>query len=146
MQAFNRIILIGRLVADPEVRYAPTGKAIVTFRLAVNRPPRTSPTGERIEETDFFRVVVFRESLVNFVSTYLTKGRLVLVEGEMRMRRWKNDIGDLRTTYEVVAFKVEPLDRKPESSESESVEPGSIEEEEEEIIIDEDLNEDEPPY
>ena len=139
MQSFNRIILIGRLTADPETRYTPGGKPVVTFRLAVNRPPRTSPTGERIEETDFFRVVVFREMLVDFVSTYLTKGRLVLVEGEMRMNRWKNELGETRTSYDVVAFKVEPLDRKPEIIEPEF-------EEEEEIISEEDLESDEPPY
>ncbi len=139
MQSFNRIILIGRLTADPETRYTPGGKPVVTFRLAVNRPPRTSPTGERIEETDFFRVVVFRERLVDFVSTYLTKGRLVLVEGEMRMSRWKNELGEVRTSYDVVAFKVEPLDRKPDIIEPEL-------EEEEEIISEEDLGSDEPPY
>ena len=139
MQSFNRIILIGRLTADPETRYTPGGKPVVTFRLAVNRPPRTSPTGERIEETDFFRVVVFRERLVDFVSTYLTKGRLVLVEGEMRMNRWKNELGEIRTSYDVVAFKVEPLDRKPDIIEPEL-------EEEEEIISEEDLESDEPPY
>ena len=139
MQSFNRIILIGRLTADPETRYTPGGKPVVTFRLAVNRPPRTSPTGERIEETDFFRVVVFRERLVDFVSTYLTKGRLVLVEGEMRMSRWKNELGETRTSYDVVAFKVEPLDRKPDIIEPEL-------EEEEEIISEEDLESDEPPY
>ncbi len=140
MQSFNRIILIGRLTADPELRYAPSGKAIATFRLAVNRPPRMSPSGERVEETDFFRVVVFRDALVDFVSSYLTKGRLVLVEGEMRMNRWRNELGEPRVTYEVVAFKVEPLDRKPQEV------PG----EEEVIDLEEDLGEDlgsdEPPF
>ncbi len=138
MQSFNRIILVGRLTADPEVRYAPSGKAIATFRIAVNRPPRTSPNGERVEETDFFRVVAFRDQLVNFVSTYLTKGRLVLVEGEMRMSRWKNEVGESRTSYEVSAFRVNLLDRKPQDNLSA--------EEEEEIILDEDIENDEPPY
>ncbi len=141
MQSFNKIILVGRLTADPEVRYAPSGNAVATFRIAVNRRPRTSPTGERIEDTDFFRVVVFRQNLVDFVSSYLTKGRLVLVEGEMRMNRWKNEMGESRTSYEVVAFNVNPLDRKPreESSEEEEIDL-------DEILGDEESESDEPPY
>ena len=141
MQSFNKIILVGRLTADPEVRYAPSGNAVATFRMAVNRRPRTSPTGERIEDTDFFRVVVFRQNLVDFVSSYLTKGRLVLVEGEMRMNRWKNEMGESRTNYEVVAFNVNPLDRKPreESQDEEEIDL-------DEILGDEENDSDEPPY
>ncbi len=141
MQSFNKIILVGRLTADPEVRYAPSGNAVATFRMAVNRRPRTSPTGERVEETDFFRVVVFSQRLVDFVSSYLTKGRLVLVEGEMRMNRWKNELGESRTSYEVVAFNVNPLDRKPrEESLEEEIDLNEV------LGDEEDSSNDEPPY
>ncbi len=141
MQSFNKIILVGRLTADPEVRYAPSGNAVATFRMAVNRRPRTSPTGERVEETDYFRVVVFSQRLVDFVSSYLTKGRLVLVEGEMRMNRWKNELGESRTSYEVVAFNVNPLDRKPrEESLEEEIDLNEV------LGDEEDSSSDEPPY
>ncbi len=140
---FNRIILVGRLVADPEIRYTPTASKVGVFRIAVDRNPRIGPDGEKIRETDFFRVVVFGKQ-ADFVSTYLTKGRLVLVEGEMRMNRWTDDLGNKRTSYEVNAFRVRLLDKKPQIEETTELE--NVEEEDLSIIDEEELGEDEPPF
>ncbi len=113
---FNRIILVGRVVADPEIRYLPSGTPVANFRIAVDRVPRQTQTGERIKETDFFRVAVFGKQ-ADFVKSYLTKGRLVLVEGEMRMNTWEDEFGNRRVSYEVNAFRVRLLDRKPQVEE-----------------------------
>lgn len=165
MQSFNRVILVGRMVADPEERYSATGRKVVRFRIAVDRRPRTSSTGEQIKETDFFNIVAFRDNVTNFVSTYLGKGRLVLVEGELRRRKWTDPSGQRRVIYEIVAFRVDPLDRKPSAggfgeafgtSEPVLDYEESLQETEETIDLNEELeeegseeippDEDEPPY
>jgi len=114
MKSFNKVILVGRLVADPEERMTPSGSRVVRFRMAVDRRRKqaTSDNGD----ADFFSIFSFNENIVNFVSTYLTKGRLILVEGELRSNRWTDRTGQRRTTYEIYAYNVVPLDRKPESS------------------------------
>ena len=114
MKSFNKVILVGRLVADPEERMTPSGARIVRFRIAVDRRRRQTSNGNG--DTDFFNVFSFRENIVNFVSTYLTKGRLILVEGELRSNRWTDRTGQRRTTYDIYAYNVVPLDRKPEET------------------------------
>ncbi len=112
MKSFNKVILVGRLVADPEERMTPSGSRVVRFRIAVDR--RRRQAGNDNGDTDFFNIFSFNENIVNFVSTYLTKGRLILVEGELRSNRWTDRMGQKRTTYEIYAYNVVPLDRKPE--------------------------------
>ena len=155
MQSFNRVILVGRMVADPEERYTTTGRRVVRFRLAVDRRPRTSQTGEQIRETDFFNIVAFRDNVTNFVSTYLGKGRLVLVEGELRRRTWTDNSGQRRVVYEIVAFRVDPMDRRPSAPEIPEEVPGEsvidLEETLEDETIDleegpDDFEDDNPPY
>lgn len=107
---FNRVILVGRLVADPEVRYTPEGIPIASFRLAVDRPTRRG--AER--QTDFIRVVTFRR-LAEFAQAYLTKGRLVLVEGRLQVNSYTDRFGQRRTAVDVIAFNVQFMDRKPGS-------------------------------
>lgn len=136
MAFFNKIILIGRLVRDPEERYTLSGMPVTTFTIAVDRVPRKNAS-EDAQATDFFRVVTFGK-LAEFVRTYLTKGRLVLVEGEMRMRRWETPSGEKRVSPEVVANVVRFMDKKP----------AEIPEEEEtpEDVTEEIFGEDEPPF
>lgn len=136
MAFFNKIILIGRLVRDPEERYTLSGMPVTTFTIAVDRVPRKNAS-EDAQTTDFFRVVTFGK-LAEFVKTYLTKGRLVLVEGEMRMRRWETPSGEKRVSPEVVANVVRFMDKKP----------AEIPEEEEtpEDVTEEIFGEDEPPF
>lgn len=99
---FNKVILIGRLTKDPELRYTPSGKAVAGFRLAVDRGS-TNAQGEK--ETDFIDIVVW-DKQAETVQKYLTKGRLVLVDGRLQMRQYDAQDGTRRTVYEVVAQTV----------------------------------------
>jgi single-strand DNA-binding protein len=127
----NRIILIGRLTRDPELRYTPTGVAVASFTLAVNRP-YTSAQGER--ETDFIDIVVWRR-LAETVSGHLHKGRLVAVQGRLQVRSYETQDGQRRRAYEVVADDVRFLDRPagtptPAEALADLAEPGGEEGEE----------------
>ena len=96
----NRIIIMGRLVADPELRTTPTGTPVATFRLAVDRDFKNKQTGER--ETDFINVVAWRQT-AEFISRYFTKGRMAVVEGRLQIRPYTDRDGNKRTAAEVVA-------------------------------------------
>ncbi len=109
----NKVFLVGRLCTDPELKYTPSGIAVANFRVAVDRP-FVSATGER--ETDFIDVVTWRQN-AEFVNTYLTKGRLVLVEGRLQVRQWQTPDGQRRRNTEVVADHVKALDRPREQRE-----------------------------
>lgn len=111
----NRIVLLGRLVADPELRTTPNGVAAATMRLAVDRDFKNKETGER--ETDFINVVAWR-STAEFVSRYLTKGRLAVVEGRLQIRSYTDRDGNKRTAAEVVAERVYFGDSRREGGES----------------------------
>lgn len=106
---FNKVILVGRLVADPEVRYTPDGIPIASFRLAVDRPTRRGME----KQTDFIRIVTFRK-LAEFAHSYLTKGRFVLVEGRLQVNSYIDRTGQRRTSVDVIAFAIQFMDRKPE--------------------------------
>lgn len=103
----NRVVLIGRLVADPELRYTQSGIAVTTFRLAVDRP-YTNREGER--ETDFIDVVAWRK-LAEICAHNLTKGRLTAVDGRLQVRSYDDSQGIRRRVAEVVAEDVRFLDR-----------------------------------
>ena len=98
----NRVILIGRLTRDPELRYTASGTAVATFSLAVDRP-YTNQQGER--ETDFIRIVTWRK-LAETVANHLGKGRLVAVEGRLQVRSYEDQAGQKRQAAEVVADNV----------------------------------------
>jgi len=102
----NRVILIGRLVADPELRYTQAGVAVTNFRIAVDRP-FSNQQGER--ETDFFPVVTWRK-LAETCAHNLSKGRLVAVEGRLQNRSYQAQDGTTRWVTEVVADNVRFLD------------------------------------
>lgn len=99
----NRITLMGRLVADPEMRTTPSGVAVASLRLAVDRDFKNKQTGEK--ETDFINVVAWRQT-AEFVSRYFTKGRLAVVEGRLQIRPYTDRDGNKRTAAEVVADNV----------------------------------------
>jgi single-strand DNA-binding protein len=103
----NHIVIIGRLVKDPELRYVPSGKAVATIRLAVDRGTKNA-AGEK--ETDFIDVVTW-EKQAESVSNFLTKGRLVAVEGRLQLRFYETNEGQKREKAEVVASQVRFLDR-----------------------------------
>lgn len=106
----NRVILVGRLATDPELKYTPSGVALTDFRLAVDRPFKNA-SGEK--EADFFTVKVWREQAER-IANYLAKGRLVAVEGRLETRSWVAQDGTKRYATDVVADRVEFLDRPKE--------------------------------
>ena len=103
----NVVSLIGRVVADPELRYTPSGLAVTTLRIAVNRRFK-SESGEK--EADFFDVVAWKQS-AEYASNYLSKGRLVAVTGRLQQRNWVQQDGQKRSKIEVVAENLEGLDK-----------------------------------
>ncbi|SEB27696.1 single-stranded DNA-binding protein [Paenibacillus sp. 276b] len=102
----NRVILIGRLTRDPELRYTPAGVAVTQFTLAVDRP-FTSQGGEK--EADFIPVVTWRQ-LAETVANYCRKGRLVAVEGRIQVRNYENNEGKRVYVTEVIADNVRFLE------------------------------------
>lgn len=120
----NVIVLEGRLVADPEMRYTPQGIPVASFRIAVDRP-FTNQSGNK--ETDFFSVVAWRK-LGETVGNNLTKGRLVSVQGRMQMRQYEAQDGSKRTAYEVNADAVNFLGGKPKTAAATHEAPADAEE------------------
>lgn len=104
----NHIILIGRLTADPELRYTNSGKAVCTFTLAVDRP-FTNQAGEK--EADFIKIQVWNKPAEN-VANYLGKGRQCAVAGRLQIRSYENEKGEKRWVTEVIAERVEFLGSK----------------------------------
>ena len=107
----NRIILMGRLTRDPELRRTGSGTAVTSFSLAVDRDFK-SQSGEK--ETDFIDIVAWRNT-AEFVSKYFTKGRMAVVEGRLQLRDWKDKDGNSRRSAEVVAEHVYFGDSKQRS-------------------------------
>lgn len=99
----NRAILMGRLVADPELRQTPNGVSVITFRIAVDRN-YSGRGGDR--QTDFIDIVAWRQT-AEFVSKYFTKGRMIIVEGSIQTRSYEDKQGNKRTAVEVVADNVQ---------------------------------------
>lgn len=106
----NCVVLIGRMVADPELKYTPNGVAVCSFRIAVDRWAK-SETGEK--QADFIDIVAWRHS-AEFAANYLSKGRLVAVQGRMQTRSWVQQDGQKRSKIEVVADSVQGLDKPRE--------------------------------
>lgn len=105
----NKVMLIGNLTRDPELRYIPSGQAVATFTVAVNRT-YNSQGGEKKEEVNFIRVVVWARMAEN-CNEYLKKGSPVFVEGRLQSRSWDAPDGTKRSTMEVVAQSVQFLSR-----------------------------------
>ena len=99
---FNKMILMGRLVADPELKTTPQGVNVCTFRIAVDR--RFQKQGEE-KKSDFFNIVAWRQT-AEFIQKYFAKGRMILVEGEMTTRPYTDKNGNQATWYEVIADHV----------------------------------------
>jgi len=117
----NRVCLVGRLTADPELRYTGSGVAVASFRLAVDRDYKNAQ-GER--ETDFINIVAWRQR-AEFVSNFLTKGRLVSVDGRLQVRSYETQDGQRRQAWDVVADNISFLDsrRDREATATEDVPP-----------------------
>ncbi len=108
MASVNKVILVGNLGRDPEVRYMPSGSAICNVTLATTRQWKNKDSGEKMEETDWHRVVFF-DRLAEIAGEYLKKGRSVYVEGRLRTRKWTDKEGKDQYTTEVVATEMQML-------------------------------------
>ncbi len=104
----NKVILIGNLGADPEVRYMPSGDAMATLSLATSETWKDKQTGQTQEQTEWHRVVLFGR-LAEIAREYLKKGRQVYIEGTLRTRKWQGQDGQDRYTTEIVARKMQFL-------------------------------------
>lgn len=107
----NKVMLIGRLGADPEVRYMPSGSSVTTVRMATSRRWKDRQTGERKEETEWHRVVFFNR-LAEIAGEYLRKGSQIYVEGRIRTQKWQGQDGQDRYTTEIVASEMNMLDSR----------------------------------
>lgn len=105
--SLNKAFLMGNLTRDPELRYVPSGTAVATFTVAMNRVYK-SQTGEKKEETSFVRVVVWGRR-AEVCGEYLSKGSPVFVEGRLQSRSWETQDGQKRSTIEVIADNVQFL-------------------------------------
>ncbi|MDN3918851.1 single-stranded DNA-binding protein [Roseateles violae] len=108
MASVNKVILIGNLGRDPELRYNPSGVAFCTISLATTRNWKNRETGERQEETEWHRVV-FNDKLAEIVGEYCKKGRPLYVEGRLRTRKWQDKEGRDTYTTEIIADQMQLL-------------------------------------
>jgi single-strand DNA-binding protein len=119
MASLNKVMLIGNLGADPELRYTPSGAAVANFRMAT-KDQWTNKEGERQERTEWHRIVAWRK-LAETCGEYLHKGSLVYIEGSLQTRDWQDRDGNKRYTTEIIAWRMQMLDRAGKSPE---IEPG----------------------
>ena len=108
MASINKVILIGNLGRDPEVRYTPNGSAVCNVSVATTRNWKNKDSGERMEETEWHRVVFF-DRLAEIAGEYLKKGRSVYVEGRLKTRKWQDKDGKDQYTTEVMATEMQML-------------------------------------
>ncbi len=98
----NKVILIGNLGADPEIRRTQDGRPVANLRVATSESWRDKATGERKEKTEWHRVVIFNENLCRIAEQYLKKGSKVFIEGQLQTRKWQDQAGQDRYSTEVV--------------------------------------------
>ena len=110
MASLNKVMIIGNLGSEPEMRFTPNGNPVTSFRVATNRVYTTSE-GERKQETESFTVISWNK-LAEQCNQLLTKGRLVYVEGRLRTRSWEGQDGQKRYRTEIIANRVTFLDRQ----------------------------------
>ena len=143
---YNKVILVGNLTRNVELKYTPSGTAVAKFGLATNRTYKDPQTGENKQETMFIDITVFGRS-AEIANQYLSKGRRVLVEGRLVLDQWVDSTGQKRSKHSIVAEKVQFMDSKSSSDNSgingyENMMPQTEKKNTQSI----DLNEDEIPF
>jgi single-strand DNA-binding protein len=116
-RGLNKVILIGNLGRDPEVRYSSGGNAIANFSIATSERWKDKNTGDPVEKTEWHRVVAFNR-LGEICGEYLKKGSQVYVEGKLQTRKWQDKEGQDRYTTEIVAGEMQMLDSRQQAGES----------------------------
>jgi single-strand DNA-binding protein len=117
----NKVILVGRLGKDPEVRYTPDGTMVTTFNMATDESYKDK-NGEKVQKTEWHKVVTYRK-LAEICGNYLVKGKLVYIEGKIQTRSWEDKEGVKRYTTEIIANDMQMLDSKGQSRPAESMAP-----------------------
>jgi len=115
-RGLNKVMIIGHLGRDPEMRYTPSGRPVTTFTVATSRTWSTGD-GERHSETEWFNVVAWG-NLAEICKQYLTKGQQVYVEGRLQTRRWEDNEGVKHTSVEIVANEMMILSERRENSQT----------------------------
>jgi single-strand DNA-binding protein len=113
MASLNKVILIGHLGADPDMRYLPDGTPVASLRVATTETWKDKHTGERREQTEWHRISLFR-GLADIAGRYLKKGAQVYAEGRLRTRKWTDQAGADHYTTEIVADELKMLGKRPE--------------------------------
>ncbi len=116
MAGVNKVILVGRLGGDPEMRYTANGAAVANFSMATSEN-WTNKEGEKQEKTEWHKIVAFRK-LAEICGEYLNKGKQVYIEGKIQTRKWEDKDGNNRYTTEVVANQMQMLGSKGDSPQS----------------------------
>jgi single-strand DNA-binding protein len=137
-RGLNKVMLIGHLGRDPEMRYTPAGRPVTSFTIATNRDWKTSD-GERHTETDWFSIVAWG-NLAEICKQHLNKGQQVFIEGRLQTRRWQDKEGNKHTTTEVVASEMMMLGDRHGTNTDQSDDPGDRDE------LDNRTEEDEFPF
>lgn len=109
----NKVILVGRLGRDPEVKYTPSGAPVAKFSLATDESFKDR-SGELQKHTEWHNIVAWNK-LAEICGQYLTKGKLVYIEGSIRSRQWEDQAGNKRTSYEIIARTMQMLGSKADS-------------------------------
>jgi len=109
----NKVILIGRLGRDPELKYTPSGAPVAKFSLATDESFKDK-TGEKQSRTEWHNIVAWNK-LAEICGEYLTKGKQIYIEGSIRSRQWQDQSGNKRTSYEIIASQMQMLGSKGES-------------------------------
>lgn len=112
MRGINKVIIVGNLGNDPEVRALPSGTSVVNFSVATSKSWKDKRTGEQKEKTEWHNIVVFNR-VAEIASQYLHKGSKVYLEGEIETRKWEDKSGNPRETKEIRAYELQMLDSKP---------------------------------
>jgi single-strand DNA-binding protein len=141
MSRFNKVILVGRLVKDPELRYTADGIPVASLTIAVNRINRKNSTDQT--NADFFNIVAWRAT-AEFVSNYMRKGVLFLVEGRLQNRSYETKEGSKRTVTEIIADGVQLLTPKQDNSQKPTA--GEESAELEDFIFDDDFSKGDSPF
>ena len=116
MVSLNKMMIIGNVGTDPEMRFTPNGNPVTSFRVATNRI-YTTPEGERKRETEWFTIVAWNK-LAEQCNQFLTKGRLIYAEGRLHTSTWEGQDGQKRSRAEIIANRVVFLDRREAASSS----------------------------
>ena len=115
MAGINKVILVGNLGRDPEMRYTQNGIAVCSFSLATSESYKDRTSGERVTQTEWHNIIMWR-GLAETAEKYLRKGSSVYIDGKIRTRKWEDQQGQTRYTTEIVADTMQMLDRRDSST------------------------------